>query len=93
LPLQLQKRHPCDYEDYRGFQDKQDGHCTAAGVELETNAIGHEMSNQQSEKQSFSHKTQSWIAVAELAPTYNCPASLYGTAQSLFGTKSDHGSW
>ena len=32
--------------------------------------------------QSFSNKTQSWIAVAELVPTYNCPASLFSTAQS-----------
>ena len=62
-----------------------------AGVELETNAAGHEISNPQSEKQSFSHKTQSWIALAELAPTYNCPASLFSTAPSLFGTNSDHG--
>ena len=60
-----------------------------AGVELDTNAAGHEMSNQQSEKQSFSHKTQSLIALAELAPTYNCPASLFSTTQSLFGTDSD----
>ena len=33
-----------------------------ADVELETNAIGHEMSNQQSENQSFPHITPSWIA-------------------------------
>ena len=92
LPLQLQKRHPCDYEDYRDFQDKKDHHCMEADVEFEADAIGHEMSNQQSEKQSFSHKTQSWIAVAELVPTYNCPAPLFSTAQSLFRTTLDHGS-
>ena len=44
LPLQLQKRHPYDYEDYRDFQDKKDHHCMVAGVELETHAAGHEMS-------------------------------------------------
>ena len=37
-----------------------------AGVEPEKYAIGHEMSNQQSEKQRLENTTQSWIAFRTL---------------------------
>ena len=40
-------------KDQCGSEDKHNYHCTMAGVELEQYATGNEMSNQQSEKQSF----------------------------------------
>ena len=39
--------------DYGGFQGKQDRHCMVADAQRETNATGHESSNQQLEFQSF----------------------------------------
>jgi len=54
-----------------------------AGVELEEYATGHQMSNQQSEKQSLTNATQSWIAFGTLVSTYDFAASLLVTAQSL----------
>ena len=53
LPAQLQQWHPCEWQDEDGSQAKQNYHCMMAGIELENYASGHEMSNQQSEKQSF----------------------------------------
>ena len=61
LPVQLQRWRPRDWQDYACSQDKQDYLRIMAGVELEKYAIGHEMSNQQSEKQSLANTTQSWI--------------------------------
>ena len=40
-----------------------------AGVELEKDAAGDEMSHQILEKQSFPNTTQNWIAVAKLVAT------------------------
>ena len=51
-----------------------------AGVELEKNAIGHEISNQQSEKKNLD-TTQSWITFGKLVATYNFAASLFCTPQ------------
>ena len=45
-----------------GFQDKQNRHCMAAGMELETIAIGHETSNGQSEKSRTALVQHSLIA-------------------------------
>ena len=51
-----------------------------AGVELEKDASGPEMSNQESEKRS-------------LVATYNYAASLFCTADSVFRSILDHGRW
>ena len=64
-----------------------------AGVELEKYAIGHEMSNQQSEKQSLANTTQTWFLLIKLVATYKFAASLFCTAQSLLRTVLDHGRW
>jgi len=53
-----------------------------ARVELEANAIGHGMSNQQFEFQSFPYTTQIWIAMRKLVPTYNFTASFLCSAGS-----------
>ena len=45
-----------------------------AGIEIDKNASGHEMSNQQS-VQARSSPTQTWIALGKLVPTYNFAAS------------------
>ena len=48
-----------------------------AGIELQNyGATVHEMSNQQSEKQSFS-PTQTWIALWKLVDTYDFAASPF----------------
>ena len=67
-------------------KDKQNHHCMVARVELEANAIGHEMTNQQSEFQSFPYTTQIWIALRKLVPTYNFTASFSCSANSLLRT-------
>jgi len=56
-------------------QDKQNHHCTMAGIELGKFASGHEMSKQQSEKQNF-HNTN-WIALGKLGDTYNFATSPF----------------
>ena len=43
----------CDRRAWHGVHAKQIYHCMMAGIELENYAIGHEMSNQQSEKPSI----------------------------------------
>ena len=43
------------------------------------------------ENRSSSRK--SWIPLGQLMTTYKFTASFLGSAQSLFGTNSDHGSW
>ena len=48
-----------------------------AGVEIEKYATGHEMSNQQPEKQSFPNTTQNWIAFGSLVVTYNFQAAFF----------------
>ena len=57
-----------------------------ADGELEANAIGHGMTNQQSEFQSFPYTTQIWIAMKKLVPTYNFTASFSCSANSLLRT-------
>ena len=64
-----------------------------AGVELEKHATGHEMSKQQSEKQSFPHTTQNWIAFGRLVATYNFAASLFRMHNLYFVAVLDDGSW
>ena len=66
-----------------------------SGIELEKHSTGHEMLNQQSEKQIFPNTTQDWIAFGKLVATYNFAASLFCTTQSPFGTNSDDviGNW
>ena len=91
MPVQLQQWSPRDWQDHVCSQGKQNYLCIMAGVELEKNAIGHEISNQQSEKQSLANTTQSWIAFGTLVATYNFAASLFCTAQSLLRTGLDHG--
>ena len=86
LLLQPQRTHPCDWQDKDGSQAKQIYHCMVAGVELEKHAIGNEMLNQQSEKQTFPNTTQNWIAFGKLVATYNFATSLFCTARSLSGT-------
>ena len=58
--------------NYDGFQDKTDHQCMVAGVELETNAIGHEMSHQQfinNEKRSSSRPPkQTWNRGSQIFP-------------------------
>ena len=59
--------------------------CMMAGVEIDRCATVHEMSNQQSEKQSwqsFPNKMQNWIALGKLVATY-LAALLVCTAESL----------
>ena len=82
---------PRDWQDYGCSPKKQNYLCTMAGDELEKYATGHEMSNQQSEKQSLANITRSWIAFGTLVGTYNFAASLFCTAQSLLRTVLDHG--
>jgi len=48
-----------------------------AGIELEKHATGHQVSRQQSEKQSFRNTTQNWIASGKLVDTYNFAASPF----------------
>ena len=93
LPVQLQQWRPRDWQNYVCSQGKQNYHCIMAGVELEKKGIGHEMSNQQSEKQSLANRTQSWIASRKLVATYNFVASLFCTGQSLLRNVLDHGRW
>ena len=50
---QLQQWRPRDWQDYGCSQDKQSYLCIMAGLEFEKYAIGHEVSNQQSEKQGL----------------------------------------
>ena len=38
LPLRLQQWRPCHWQDYGGYQDKQNCHCIVARVELEKDA-------------------------------------------------------
>ena len=52
----LQHSHPSGGQNQCGFEEEQNYRCMVAGVPLEEYAIGHEMSNQQSEKQSFSNR-------------------------------------
>ena len=44
--LQVQLRRLCNWQDYGNYQDKQNQHCMMAGVDLEKDASGHDMSNQ-----------------------------------------------
>ena len=53
MPIQLQHSHQSNGWNQCSSEKKQNYHCMMAGVPLEEYAIGHEMSNQQSEKQSF----------------------------------------
>ena len=64
----------------------QNYHCVLDGIELEKHAAGHEMSHQQSEKQSFPYTTQSCIASENLVGTYHSAASLFCTALSICRT-------
>ena len=75
------------------FCEWQDYHCMVAGVQLDKCATGHEMSNQESEKQSFPNTTQNWIAFARLVATYNFAASLFCTALCLSRIILDPASW
>ena len=56
-----------------------------AGVELDRCPTVHEMTNQQSEKQSFLNTTQNWIGFGILVATY-LAALLVCTAESLFSS-------
>ena len=56
-------------------------------------AMVQEMSNQQSEKQCFSNRTQTWIALEKLVATYNFATSLFCTAQSPLKTSLDDDIW
>ena len=47
------------------------------GVQLQKDAIGHEISNQQSEKQSLANTTQSWTTFGKLVTAYNFALSIY----------------
>ena len=64
-----------------------------ADGELEANAIGHGMTNQQSEFQSFPYTTQIWIAMK----SWCLPTTLqlhFRALQTLYlGPLLDHGSW
>ena len=55
-----------------------------AGVQLQKDAIEHEMSNQQQENPNPPKRNTNW---------YNFAASLFCTAQSFFRTILDHGRW
>ena len=46
LPLQLQHWRLCDWENYCGYKNKENYHCIVAGVALENDDSGHEMSKQ-----------------------------------------------
>ena len=64
-----------------------------AGVEIEKYATGHQMSNQQPEKQSFPNTTQDWIAFGSLVATYNFQAAFFCIAYLLCRTILDPASW
>ena len=65
-----------------------------AGVELEANAIGHGMTNQQSECQIFPYTTESWNALENwFLPTTPPQLHFFSTAQSLPSTILNHRSW
>ena len=49
------------------------------GVQLEKDASGPELSNQQSEKQSLANTKQSWRYLGKLVATYNFATSLFCT--------------
>ena len=83
LAFATEQWQPCNRQDQCGFQEKQNYHWMVTDIELEQYdqyATGHEMSNQQSEKQSFPNTTQNWIALGKLVPTYSLAASLFCTA-------------
>ena len=63
------------------------------GVELENYATGHEMLNEQSEKQSFPNTTQNWIGLGKLVDTYNFAASPFFRSTISIWDHLDHGSW
>ena len=77
LLLQLQQCKSCEWQDDGGSQDKQSCHCMVAGFELDKCATGHEVSNQESEKQSFPYTTQNRLAFGKLVATYNFAASPF----------------
>jgi len=66
MPVQLQQWRARDWEDDGCSQENQTGVCIMAGFGLETHAIGHEMSNHPSEKQSLANTTQRWTASRRL---------------------------
>ena len=84
LPAQLQQWRARDWQDYGCSQDKQNYLGTMAAVELQKYAIGHEMSNQPSEKQRLANTTQIWIAFRRLVAPYNFAASLFLSVHNLY---------
>ena len=56
-------------QDLDGSQDKQIYHSMVPGLDLERYATGHEMLNQQSEKQRFPKTPHNWIAELYLGLT------------------------
>ena len=82
-----------DWQDYNGcFQDKQNHHCMVAGVELEANAIDHEMSNQKQNNTSSLTLQKSGMLWKTGVLLYVLLLSFWGHIL-YFGPLVDHGSW